>query len=60
MHNPLPKLYTTPEVMEIFGVTRLTVYRWIKSGKIEALKIGKDWRFFETAIERRKRERENG
>ena len=28
-----PRL-TTPEVSEMFGVTRATLYRWIKEGKI--------------------------
>jgi len=28
-----PRL-TTPEVSEMFGVTRATLYRWIKGGKI--------------------------
>jgi predicted DNA-binding transcriptional regulator AlpA len=28
-----PRL-TTPEVSEMFGITRATLYRWIKEGKI--------------------------
>lgn len=60
MTAPMPKLYTVDEVTAIFGVTRLTVYRWINAGKIEALKIGRYWRFFETAIERMKQSRAKG
>ena len=33
-------IYTPREVAAITGVTRLTVYRWIKSGKLPAVKFG--------------------
>ena len=34
-----PRL-TTPEVAEMFGVTRATLLRWIKEGKLEAIQFG--------------------
>lgn len=35
-----------------FGVTRLTVTRWIKSGKLEARKICGEWRIKKETIKR--------
>ena len=34
------EIYTPQEVAELTGVTILTVYRWIKTGKIKATKLG--------------------
>lgn len=34
------KVYTTDEVAKVLGVTRMTVHRYIKSGKIKCFKIG--------------------
>ena len=31
---------TTEDVMEEYGVSRNTVYRWITAGRLEAVKIG--------------------
>lgn len=36
--------YTIKEVAEILKVAYLTVYRWVKDGKIQAYKIGKEYR----------------
>jgi excisionase family DNA binding protein len=33
----IPKLYTVKEAAEIFGLNRLTIYRWIKDGKITVI-----------------------
>lgn len=35
--------YTAYEAAEIFGVTFRTVYAWMRSGKLRAVKIGKRW-----------------
>ncbi|MEI8061336.1 MAG: helix-turn-helix domain-containing protein [Candidatus Berkelbacteria bacterium] len=35
---------TVKEVAEILKVNKMTIYRYIKAGKIEAIKIGKDFR----------------
>lgn len=38
----MPKLfYSTSEVADLFGVNRVTIYRWVKEGKIGAYQIGK-------------------
>lgn len=33
------KFYTTGDIAEIFGVSRISAYKWVKSGKIKAFKI---------------------
>lgn len=38
------QLYTVQEVMGIFKVGDETIYRWIRQGKIKAIKIGQGWR----------------
>lgn len=44
------KVYTILEVSKIFGVTRRSVYSWLKEGKIQAFKVGREWRFTEEAL----------
>ena len=38
-------LLEVKDVMEMYHVTRLTVYRWIESGKLEGRKAGHKWLF---------------
>ncbi|MCM8778065.1 MAG: response regulator [Candidatus Omnitrophica bacterium] len=33
------KFYTTGDIAEIFGVSRISAYKWIKNGKIKAFKV---------------------
>lgn len=40
-----PETLTVEEVMQLFHVTRRTVYRWIDSGKIKGAKFGRRWLF---------------
>ncbi len=37
-------VYTLKEVEEILSVTRKTIYNWLKSGKLKAVKVGRQWR----------------
>lgn len=37
----MQKVYTISEVAEAFGVTRETVYRWVRKGHITAIQMGK-------------------
>ena len=37
------EIYTPQEVADLVGVKVLTVYRWIKEGKLKATKLG-HWR----------------
>lgn len=38
------KVYTVPEVAELFGVKRDAVYGWIRRGKLRAVKVGGRYR----------------
>jgi len=53
--------YTSQELAKKFKVTYLTVFRWIKSGKLKAFKVGKQYRVkqedLESFIEQSKSER---
>lgn len=44
------KVYTPKEVAEILQVTERTIYRYIDSGHLKAVKIGKHWRISEEAF----------
>jgi len=45
MNNNLKdEYYTIDEVAKTLKVAYLTVYRWIRSGKLKALKAGKQYR----------------
>ncbi|WP_373278779.1 helix-turn-helix domain-containing protein [Gordonia amarae] len=45
------KLYTVPQVCEMFGVSRSTMVRWMSTGKIRSFKIGQRRRIPESAIQ---------
>lgn len=45
------QFYTVVELCELLKVKRLTIYRWIKSGKLKAIKIGKEFRFTKQEID---------
>jgi excisionase family DNA binding protein len=44
--------YTVPEVAETLKVSHMTVYRWIKDGKLTAYKLGGEFRITERDLER--------
>ena len=37
-------ILTIDEVMELLSVTRFTVHKWIKDGKLKAVRIGRELR----------------
>ena len=37
--------YTTTEVTQILGMTRPTINKYMKEGRLQAAKFGRDWRF---------------
>jgi excisionase family DNA binding protein len=43
---------TVQEVCNILKVTETTVYLWISTGKIKAIKFGKLWRIPESELKR--------
>ncbi len=44
------KIYTLDEVANILKVTRRTLYHYIKSGSLSAIRIGKYWRVSEDSL----------
>ena len=46
------KFYTPVELSEILRVNKMTIYRYIRAGKIKAYKIGKDYRIEESKYQR--------
>lgn len=47
------KMLTVEEVANLLRTTPNTVYRWLRSGRLEGIKIGKEWRISETALRER-------
>jgi putative molybdopterin biosynthesis protein len=39
------EFYKIEDVCELLQVSKITIYRWIKSGKIPAYKVGKSYLF---------------
>jgi putative resolvase len=46
------KFYTPLELSEMLRVNKMTIYRYIRAGKIKAYKIGKDYRIEESEYKR--------
>ena len=51
-HSAHQRAMTVAEIAEYLKVRRITIYRWVRKGKIPAFKIGTDWRFDRDAIEK--------
>ena len=45
-------MYNIDQVAEMLRLCRITVFRYIKSGKINAIKIGREWRIKQDEIDR--------
>jgi excisionase family DNA binding protein len=45
-------LLTTNEVQDLLHVDRTTIYRMVESGRLPAIRVGKQWRFSRPEIER--------
>jgi len=46
----LGKLYTCDEIAERYGVKVITVWDWIRRGKLSAMKIGKSYKVTEEDV----------
>lgn len=44
------ELLEVSDVMELYHVTRRTVYRWIESGQLTGRKAGRRWLFTREAV----------
>ena len=50
--GPEHDLLTMPEAIDRLKTTRATFYRWLKAGKIQGVKVGRQWRFAREQIDR--------
>jgi excisionase family DNA binding protein len=50
MHTVDERYMTAPEVAEKLGVSRHTVYRWIREKYLSAYKLGHEMRITESAL----------
>ena len=42
---------TAAEVQSLLGISAPTFYRWVKSGRLQGIRVGRRWRFPRAAIE---------
>lgn len=45
-------LLSMEEAIDLLKTTRPTFYRWLRSGRIQGLKVGRQWRFYAADLER--------
>ena len=48
--------YSTSEVAKLFGINRVTIYRWAKKGSVKSYKIGKHLKIPAIEVDRLRRE----
>lgn len=46
------KIYNIKETADLLQVTTRSIYSYIKSGKLHAVKIGREWRITQKDIEK--------
>lgn len=49
------EMLTIEQVANALQLHRMTIFRYLKNGKIRGIKIGRDWRISEEELERIKR-----
>jgi len=49
---PAGELLDMGQAIELLKTSRPTFYRWLRSGKIKGMKLGRQWRFYREDIER--------
>lgn len=52
-------MHSTDDFCKMFGITLRTVYNWIKSEKIRAVKIGRSWYIPAEEVDRIRKEGTN-
>lgn len=45
------EVYTLNEIADLLQVTKRSLYSWIKSGRLKALKVGREWRVTKKSLE---------
>lgn len=56
----MTKMYTLEEIADMLKVTRRTLYTYVKSGKLKAVKLERFWRVSEEALQDFLQNRTNG
>ena len=59
MHNETENHYTLNDLIDILGVSRRTLLKYIKQGKIRAFKLGNQWRVTEAELNKFKEKNSN-
>ena len=44
MENTNKEFYTLKEIEDLLSISQRSLYRWIKDGKLKAVKVGYLWR----------------
>ena len=50
--NKIDRLYNLSEIEKILGVSRETLFNYMRSGKLEAIKIGGKWKVKEETLKK--------
>ena len=48
--------YTPKDLATTFGITVQAVYKWVRQGRVKAIKVGHEWRISESEYHRIMRE----
>lgn len=48
----MEELITTTELLKILKISKITLYDWIKKGKVRYIRIGKEYRFDKKELDR--------
>ncbi len=59
MHNEAENHYTLSDLIDILGVARRTLLKYIKQGKLRAFKLGNQWRVTEAELNKFKEKNSN-
>ncbi|MBI9008710.1 MAG: helix-turn-helix domain-containing protein [Tenericutes bacterium] len=59
MHNETENYYTLSDLIDILGVSRRTLLKYIKQGKLRAFKLGNQWRVTEAELNKFKEKNSN-
>ena len=54
----MPDFLTLAEVSELLRVSRSTIYRWSRAGRLPGFKVGQGWRYSREGVEKLIRERQ--
>jgi len=49
----MDEMLTTAEAAELLRVSEFTIRRWCASGRLPAIKLGRDWRISRTRLDRK-------